>query len=51
MDESELLEYLHQINCLEQEARQNRDLVEHCRDDDGYLVPGCSYQLPAPVEA
>ena len=51
MDESELLEYLHQIDALEQAAHRDRDLVEHCRDDDGYVVLGCSYVLPAPTEA
>ena len=51
MSEEELEEYLHQIDSLEQDARKNRDLVEQCRDDDGYVVPGCTYVLPAPTEA
>lgn len=51
MDEYELDEYLRAIDALEQGARENRDLVEPCRDEYGRVIPGCSYKLPAPTEA
>jgi len=51
MDESELDDYIRAIDALEQEARENRDLTQQCRDEDGNVVPGCSYILPAPTEA
>ena len=48
MSEEELEEYQKQIDALEQISRKDRDLLEQCRDDDGIVVPGCYYILPAP---
>jgi len=49
MDEEELDEYIRQIDAIEQRERQNKDLIEPIRDDDGYIVPGCYRVLPAPA--
>jgi len=49
MDETEYEIYLRNIDRIELENRQNY-LVAECRDDDGYVVPGCTYVVPAPIE-
>ena len=53
MDEEELEIYLNQIDALERERiwHDKTSLRADARDEDGYVVPGCSYILPAPTEA
>ena len=50
MSEEELQDYLDAIDNIDRRRMaENRELQEPCRDDDGYVVPGCSYTLPAPA--
>ena len=50
MDEEEYDDFLRQIDALEWENNKDRTLQEQCRDEDGIVVPGCSYVLPAPFD-
>jgi len=50
MDEEELEQYLKDIDRIEIEDRQKRLIVD-CRDENGYVVSGCSYVIPAPFDA
>ena len=50
MDEQEYLDYINAIDRVELEDRQ-KTLIAECRDEDGYVVPGCTYMLPAQTEA
>ena len=51
MDEEEYQQYIDDIDELDDRAARESEefLLEQCRDENGHVVPGCSYVLPAPT--